>query len=230
MLVLAENRGLTLPLVVRSGSKSYGLELPGSDDDYVGVFLAPLRRFVSLGGLEEETYTGLKPDFTLHEIGKFCRLALKGNPTALEVLWSIEIVEQDFWGRELLSMRKAFLHRDSVDVYIAYAEQQMKRMMAGKRLHAKGGTYGAKYGAHLLRLLHAGLALVRSGEVQVRPEPSLAEELTRVRTGRSSMGEVLDRARPLLEKLRSADRAVLPAEPDRARVEDLVVRARLSRA
>lgn len=223
-------KSLTLPLLVRSGSKAYGLEHPLSDDDYLGVFLAPLRAFVSLHGIREETLTGLKPDFTLHEIGKFCRLALKGNPAILETLWSPDVVAQDEWGRELIALRERFLHRDSLRVYVAYAESQMKRMVAGKGLHAKGGTYNGKYGAHLLRLLHAGLHLAHTGEVTVRIDDALLDTLRRIRTGGSSMGEVLDMARPVLEELKGlSDRNGLPAEPDRDAVNDLVIRARLSR-
>lgn len=40
---LAGAHRLTLPLVVRAGSKSYGIDVERSDDDYVGVFIAVLR-------------------------------------------------------------------------------------------------------------------------------------------------------------------------------------------
>jgi predicted nucleotidyltransferase len=85
---LLRERDLELALLVRAGSKSYGLELAGSDDDYLGVFVPRLRELVSMRGLAAETHVGNEPDFTLHEIGKFCALALKGNPAILEVLWS----------------------------------------------------------------------------------------------------------------------------------------------
>ncbi|MBI2901884.1 MAG: nucleotidyltransferase domain-containing protein [Planctomycetes bacterium] len=226
---LARGKDLTLPLVVRSGSKAYGIDVPGSDDDFVGTFVAPLRDFVSLCG-SDDTFTGFKPDFALHEIGKFCRLALKGNPTILEVLWNPDVVEQDEWGRELTAMRSSFLHRGSLAPYVGYAESQMKRMVAGKRLHAKGGGYNGKYGAHLLRLVHAGIGLARTGEVVVRADRELAATLLRVRSGEVSMGEVLALARPLLERLRRCEeRNDLPEEPERERIDDFVIRARLAR-
>jgi hypothetical protein len=82
---LLRERDLELTLLVRAGSKSYGLELAGSDDDYLGVFVPRLRELVSIRGLAAETHVGNDPDFTLHEIGKFCagarrRLRVLGAP------------------------------------------------------------------------------------------------------------------------------------------------------
>lgn len=64
---------------MRSGSKAHGIDVEGSDDDYVGVFIPRLRDFVSMGGLERDTSAANDPDYAVHEIGKFCRLALKGT-------------------------------------------------------------------------------------------------------------------------------------------------------
>lgn len=222
-------RGLRLSLLVRAGSKSYGLDDAASDDDYLGVFLAPLRAFVSLRGPGPASETGNDPDFTLHELGKFCRLALQGNPAVLETLWNDDVLSRDAWGRELRERRSAFLHRDGLRVYVRYAESQLKKMARGGALHAKGGSYNGKFGAHLIRLLHAGIGLAASGEVQVRVPAALAEELRAIKRGEISMDEVLRRALPLLERLaRLSETNVLPPKPDVAAIDDLVVRARMS--
>ena len=223
-------RGLSLCLLVRGGSKSYGIDGPGSDDDYAGIFLPTLRAFVSLDGPGSDSETGNDPDFTLHELGKFCRLALKGNPAVLEVLWNEDVVEIDAWGRALREKRTSFLHHDGLGVYVAYAESQLKKMARGGGLHAKGGAYNGKFGAHLIRLLHAGITLAASGEVMVRVPPALAVELLAIKNGEVSMERVIQTALPLLERLtRLADTNTLPARPDLAGIDDLVARARLSR-
>jgi len=225
-----ERDGLSLALLVRAGSKAYGIDVEGSDDDYVGVFVPRLRDFVSIHGIERETYAENGPDFTIHEIGKFCHLALKGNPAILEALWNPDVLECDAWGRELLALRGRVLHRGSLEVYVAYAEAQMKKMVAGKGLHSKGGTYNGKYGAHLVRLLHAGIGLAASREVMVRVPPELKGTLLSIRNGERSMGEVLEIARPLLGRLKKlSETNTLPEKPDADAVNDLVVRARLSR-
>ena len=223
-------RGLSLSLLVRGGSKSYGIDGPGSDDDYAGVFLSPLRAFVSLDGPGSDSETGNDPDFTLHELGKFCRLALKGNPAVLEVLWNEDVVEIDAWGRELREKRTSFLHHDGLGVYVAYAESQLKKMARGGGLHAKGGTYNGKFGAHLIRLLHAGITLAATGEVLVRVPPELAVELLAIKNGEVSMERVIQTALPLLERLtRLSGTNTLPARPDTPAIDDLVARARMSR-
>lgn len=230
LTALARDHDLSFPLVVRAGSKAYGLDVEGSDDDTVGVFVATLRTLVSIDGLHRDTYTGEKPDFTVHEIGKFCRLALRGNPAILEVLWSEEALQCDALGRELVDGRRRFIHRGSLEVYVSYAAAQLKKMAAGKGIHARGGVYGTKFGMHLIRLLKSGLALGRTGEVTVRIPAREADLLREIRSGQQTMQQVIDLALPLLEDLQrlSADNG-LPPEPDRRWVEDLVVRARMSR-
>jgi predicted nucleotidyltransferase len=226
-----EPQGLAVSLLVRAGSKAYGIEVASSDDDFLGVYTAPLRSFVSLDGLASETLAGNGPDYTLHELGKFCRLALKGNPAILETLWNPDVVASDAWGRELVAMRRRFLHRKSLDVYLAYAEAQLRKMKAGRGLHAKGGTYNPKYGAHLIRLLHAGIDLAGSGEVTVRVGSELAATLREIRSGARSLADVVDLARPLTERLQGLCAAnALPERPDVEAVNDLVVRARLARS
>lgn len=218
---------LSLCLLVRSGSKAYGISVEGSDDDYVGVFVPALSRFLSLRGYGPETHAANDPDFTIHELGKFCRLALKGNPAVLETLWNPTIVSQSAIGRDLVALRRGFLHRGSLDVYVDYAESQLKKMVKGKGLHAKGGAYNGKYGAHLIRLIHSGLDLAETGEVTVRVAPKLATLLLDIRSGKHTMDDVLRMARPLLDKLKGLTKEnALPARADEDRVDALVREAR----
>lgn len=226
--VLSRGR-LSLCFLVRSGSKAYGIDVEGSDDDYVGVFVPSLRDFLSLRGYGAETHAGNDPDFTLHELGKFCRLALKGNPAILETLWNPTVLHCTKVGEELVRLKRSFLHRGSLEVYVDYAEAQLKKMVKGTGLHAKGGTYNGKYGAHLIRLLHSGLDLAETAEVTVRVSPKLAETLLEIRTGKKSMAQVQAMARPLLEKLRGLTREnALPARADEERINAFVIEARRS--
>jgi predicted nucleotidyltransferase len=218
---------LSLCLLVLSGSKAYGIDVEGSDDDFSGVFVPTLRDFLSLGGFGPETHAGNDPDFTIHEIGKFCRLALKGNPAILETLWNPNVVHRTKVGEELVRLKRSFLHRGSLDVYVDYAEAQLKKMIRGKGLHAKRGTYNGKYGAHLIRLLHSGLDLAETGEVTVRVSPTLAETLLEIRTGKRSMEQVLSMARPLLDTLKGLTREnSLAASADEERINAFVIEAR----
>ncbi len=122
------------------------------------------------------------------------------------------------------------VHRGSLDVYVDYAQAQLKKMLKGKGLHAKGGAYNGKYGAHLIRLLHAGITLAATGEVMVRVPSALAATLLEIRSGERSMDDVIDLANPLLEKLkRLTTTNALSERPREGDVNELVVAARLSR-
>jgi len=227
---LAGAHELSLHLVVLAGSRSYALDGAGSDDDYLGVFTVPARRMLSIAGLDRDTHAGNDPDFTLHEIGKFCRLALAGNPAILETLWNPRVLSCDAWGERLRASRSRCLHRGSLGVYVAYAEAQMKKMVRGSGMHSKGGVYGGKFGMHLLRLLHAGLALGRTGEVMVEVPERLRRRLLDVRGGKATMEEVRAEADPLLAELKELSRAnALPEGPDAAAFDALVVEARMAR-
>jgi len=225
-----DRHDLGLCLLVQSGSKAYGISVEGSDDDYVGVFIPALSRFLSLRGYGPETHAENDPDFTLHEVGKFCRLGLKGNPAILETLWNPNVISPSALGTRLIGLRRSFLHRGSLDVYVDYAESQLKKMVKGKGLHAKGGSYNGKYGAHLIRLIHSGLDLADTGEVTVRVAPGLATTLLDIRSGKQTMEDVLRMARPLLERLKSLTKEnSLPARADEDRINDFVLEARRSR-
>lgn len=67
-----------------AGSKAYGTNLPGSDEDLRGVFVAP-PTFIS--GLDHiEQVSDERGDEVYYELGRFVELLLKNNPNALELI------------------------------------------------------------------------------------------------------------------------------------------------
>ena len=157
------------------GSTAQGLAREESDIDRLGVFVAPT---VDVAGLHwnihKESKVTNDPDITIHEIGKYLRLALKCNPSVLELLWLPEFeFKVDPFGDRLLSIRDAFLSERAVrSTYCGYARQQ------ARKLEERGdGTFGqsphlhkrtAKHGRHLLRLLRQGRELLETGNLTVK--------------------------------------------------------------
>jgi uncharacterized protein len=92
------------------GSTAYGLAHPGSDVDRLGLFAVDT---VELHGLRRHTESVVTkdPDLTLHEAAKWCRLALGGNPTVMELVWlPDELYEvRTPLGDELIGIRSSFL-------------------------------------------------------------------------------------------------------------------------
>ena len=157
------------------GSTAYGLATPESDVDYMGVYMEPKESFLGLRLVQEKDLTvhntSDELDTTFHEVGKFFRLALKSNPSIMELLWLPKVLYTDIsdFGLEILDSRHWFASAPLVrDAYLGYATQQF-------RLLERDGNFGSdmkkrteKHARHLYRLLIQGFELYRTGELSVQ--------------------------------------------------------------
>ncbi|KWV30985.1 nucleotidyltransferase domain-containing protein [Micromonospora rifamycinica] len=151
------------------GSVAYGLAGPGSDVDRIGVFAAPTVDFHGLRPPRESVVT-TDPDVTLHEAGKYARLALSGNPTATELMWlPADCYEtRTPFGERLIAIRSAFLSAPRVrDAYLGYASQQLRKLTT-RDATVDGRRRSAKHARHLARLLHQGRRLYATGFLEIR--------------------------------------------------------------
>lgn len=211
------------------GSTAYGLNGPDSDVDRLGVFAHPTE---ALHGLEEpeETWVTSKPDVTFHEARKYAKLALSGNPTVSELMWlSDGLYEQRTpLGDELIAIRRAFLSaKRTRDAYLGYATQQFKRLEArgDGSFSADTRRRTAKHARHLLRLCAQGLELYSTGHLRIR----LDDPQRFLDFGERVAGGDLDHARSVMAGYEAAfdeNPSVLPDEPDRATVQDWLLRVR----
>lgn len=204
------------------GSRAYGLDHEGSDEDRLGVFLAPS---VDLFGLDDITETMKNPwaDEVLHELGKFCRLALKVNPTVTEVLWLEPhgYLTRSRLGDELVWMREAFLSAPYCrNAYLGYAASQFAKLKdrGDGSFSCELRSRTAKHARHLARLLTSGYGLWSTGRLRVRLDsPQWYQEF-----GEQVAGGDLAAAEELLttyERMFDDTATVLPAEPARDRVD-----------
>lgn len=208
------------------GSRAFGLATDGSDTDRRGVFLAPTPLYwrfekppTHVEGPGEERFSW--------ELERFCELALRANPNILECLHSPLVEQVDDTGRELLSLRGAFLSRRAYDTFTRYALGQRRKLDADVR------TTGAprwKHAMHLLRLLMSARDLLRTGELRIdvgaRREPLLA-----VRRGEVPWARVEAwMARLAAEAEEALGGSPLPPEPDHARVAAFLYRVRRASA
>jgi uncharacterized protein len=162
------------------GSRAYGLAREGSDTDTRGVYLPPAEQHWSLAGVPEQL-EDKATDTVYWEVEKFLRLALKGNPTLLETLWSPVRVQVTPLAEELLAIRQSFLSRRLYQTYRGYAHAQFTRLEASR--HGPDGPNG-KQAMHTLRLLLAGESALRTGDVLVdvgayRDDPSWSAASTK---------------------------------------------------
>ncbi|MGH3374134.1 MAG: DNA polymerase beta superfamily protein [Actinoallomurus sp.] len=211
------------------GSTAYGLATAGSDVDRLGMFAVPTE---SLLGLRppEESHVTTGPDQTLHEAGKWCRLALAGNPTVTELVWLPDDLHEirTELGDELIGIRTAFLSGGRVrDAYLGYATQQFRKLenRGDGAFSADTAKRTAKHARHLARLVHQGRELYATGRLRIR----LEDPQWYLDFGERVAGGDLAMARALLAEA-EADfariRTPLPGDPDADTVERWLLRVR----
>ncbi|MFF3846244.1 DNA polymerase beta superfamily protein [Streptomyces sp. NPDC002328] len=216
------------------GSTAYGLAHAGSDVDRLGMFAAPTEELHGLHG-PKESYVSKAPDSTLHEAAKWCRLALGGNPTAMELVW----LPDDLYevrtplGDELIGIRTTFLSARRVrDAYLGYATQQFRKLQnrndgTPTDVEADAATVArrtAKNARHLKRLCQQGYELYATGELSIRVDDPESYR----RFGEQVAADPAA-AGPLLREYEEAftrTRSVLPEQPDDTAAEAWLRRVR----
>ncbi|MBB5959515.1 hypothetical protein FHS29_006136 [Saccharothrix tamanrassetensis] len=204
---------LVLSVVV--GSHAYGLSTPGSDVDRRGVFVTPTRDFWRFDK-PPTSREGPRPEELNWEVEHFCALALKANPTVLEVLVSPVVEVRTPLGDELRALLPAFLSLRAVDSYSRATTAQFAR--------ARGAEPKWKQAMHVVRLLLVCRDLVRTGELSVDAGP-YRERLLAVRRGEVPWDEVRAWVDVLRAEIGAAD-SPLPPEPDQAAVESWLMSVR----
>ena len=246
-------RGTILRTTV--GSTLHGLHHGGQDDrDEMSVFVEPPEYLLGLarargirGGLygfehfvERTQPEGVRSgpgdlDLVAYSLRKYVRLALKGHPTILLLLFAPEpmVLVQTDLGRELRALAPAILSRRAGRGYLGYLRGQKERLLGArgqKRVNrpelVDAHGYDTKYAMHAARLGYQGLELVESGGLTLpMPEPERSRVMA-IRLGERSFDEAVAEIDEVEERLAEAvERTSLPPEPDRERVNAFLVDA-----
>lgn len=196
-----------------TGSKAYGLDTPQSDTDSMGVFVAPT---LDVAGLDwnqhKETRSDASPvgdDHSYHEVGKFLRLTLKGNPTLIELYFMQEhqITTLTEWGERLLALRSHVVSEETVrKSYHGYAYAQMREYQ--NRPNPK-----EKMARHCLRIARQAVEILTTGNASVRVADR-QEYFDLTKMSKLDMIEKLERE---VDKIRTCN-SVIRETPDREAV------------
>jgi hypothetical protein len=109
------------------GSQAHGTSDENSDIDIKGIFVQPLDMF--LKGDIIEQIADEKNNNVYWEISKFLFLLGKGDPTAIELLFSPEdviLIEKDIF-KIIKDNKNLFLTKQLKDTFGKYAEQQIRK-------------------------------------------------------------------------------------------------------
>lgn len=210
-----------------AGSRAYNLATEDSDEDRLGIYAMPATAFhglhLPIDKAGSKVTTG--PDIQLHEARKFAQLALRCNPTILELLWLKDYEVAETPGALLVGIRSSFLSAQRVrDAYLGYASHQFGRLLRTGAFASKMRKRQEKHARHLMRLLHQGYVLYASGKLTIwLDNPERFHEFGRqVEADPSAAEAAMARYEDLFDRTVSP----LPLEPDREAVEQWLQGAR----
>ena len=234
-------------MIIRSlvGSTIHGLELAGTDDrDEMGVCIEPPEYVIGLEHFETWVYR-TKPegvrseagdlDLVVHSLRKYARLALKGNPTVLLLLFvrPEDLLLRTLLGDELQALAPAFVSRRAGHAFLGYLTAQKQRLVGerGQRnvkrpeLEEAHG-FDTKYAMHMLRLGYQGRELLETGRISLPMREEERKRVFAVRSGEVEFNDVLTEIGELEQALADlVENSPLPPEPDREQVDRFLVDA-----
>lgn len=215
-----------------TGSTAYGLATENSDVDIKGVYLLPTKEVLSIGfDPQHTTKDHVDPDWVYHEVGKFMKLVISGNPTVTELLYLDDYTELNDFGKLLIKYRSAFLSTPAVmNAYRGYAFSQAKRLNNRTEQGLDGYDSSlknrfAKHTRHCLRLLMQARQLLETGTLSVKVTQEQREYLFAM--GEKTADEVVNEFMRQDSKFDNII-SVLPDEPDMERLNKLLYDIRMT--
>ena len=198
-------------LKVMVGSRAHNLADKNSDTDYRSVHVNATTDILAIGHKYRGNHwvEGEKEDQTSYEIGHFLKLAIKCNPTILEV-FKAPIIESKqsgkeeyfngfelsvmTWGEELQSL---FPHiwtpEQAFAAFVGYSSNQRKKMLDKK------DDRGPKFACAYLRTLWHLNELLATGNFSIEiPECGFKDKLREIRKGNFRPGDLIDHAEDLI--------------------------------
>jgi hypothetical protein len=182
------------------GSWSHDTQLPTSDVDYTGVYVAYNKDLLGLHP-PADTLTGNKPDYQIHEVKKFCDLLLKGNPGIIEMLFTERMKWSELKWAPLYEARKLFLSANVVRQYLGYSVAQLQRLRHGKSVHSTGGVPGEKWCYHMVRVAWDAERIAEGGEPKVWKDGEEKDKLMAIRTGAWSTEQAVREAEETIARI-----------------------------
>jgi uncharacterized protein len=219
-------------LVGQVGSQAYGTNTPESDEDFMGVAVAPLSHYTGLKKWEndgtllidkKETHNA---ELTAFEVRKFIQLCLGFNPNVIPLLYLRPCDYIDKFstvaGFRLINNRSCFNSKRAYATMIGYANSQRKAVINGdtgklgqkrKELVKKFG-FDIKYAMHTVRILTMAIEFFRDGVMNVYRENDL-DMLLEIRQGKWSLEQWITYIDDLLIKAKKAEaEGNMPDNPD----------------
>lgn len=229
-------------LRVVAGSQVHGTGVEQQDDrDEMAVYIPSQERVLGLAPMEHYRYRtrpeGVRSgpgdlDFVAYSLRKFARLACKGNPSVVQMLFvpNDMLIQCDAFGLQLMGARDLFVTKRVIRAYMGYMQHQLERLLGArgqKRVNrpelVEQYGFDTKFAYHVLRLGHEGLELAETGALTLPIAEPMRSYLVGVRTGAVTLEEVEKRADEMLADLEwMHGKSDLPEKPDMVKVDALL--------
>lgn len=194
-------RVLTKVLV---GSRLHGLNNEESDYDYRGIHIHDLKDVLSpFKTLKNTTWIEGDEDNTSYELADFCKGAVHGNATILEVFFSNKVLEDDPITRKMRANWKKFIDTDKIVMAgRGYAANQLNKMQLFDDIGVKNQKRTSKFAIAYCRVLWQTSEFLRTGEFKCQiDDPSLRLFLLKLKAGWSD--EYIPECTELFAKLQA---------------------------
>lgn len=148
------------------GSRLHGLHREDSDYDYRGIHIHSLQDKLSpFKTLKNTTWIEGDEDNTSYELADFCKQAVHGNATILEVFFSNRLVETSPLHKEMQENWAKFMdtHR-FIMASRGYAHNQWNKFYNFEDIGAKGQERTAKFAVAFLRVMWQCEQFLLTGE------------------------------------------------------------------
>jgi hypothetical protein len=198
-------------LLTRAGSRAYGTSVPGSDSDFRGVAIAPLRHYLGFANSFERFVFDGQAEGEIEDLRVFMRAACNGEPQVLAVLFcdDCDVVRATESGRALRAARDRFLSKRMAKPFAGHARSIVTRWEKGQPVTSKEAATAVRLVRMLAEILVAGKVCVRRHD---------ADELLAIRRAERpvEIERALREAADGLARVESwARNSTLPEQPDR---------------
>lgn len=217
------------------GSRLHGLHTDTSDYDYRGVHMHDLREKLSpFRTLKNTTWIEGDEDNTSYELADFCKGAVHGNATYLEVFFSDKIITTTPIHQEMRDNWEKFIDTEKfVAASRGYAKNQWNKFYNFEDVGGNGQHRTAKFAVAFLRVMWQCEQFLLHGEFKCDvTESDLFELLKRIKP--LSVQEIRPLVPEIVAAMDNMERRVSAAtasskymdmKPDIEWIEDFIFRA-----
>lgn len=225
------------------GSTVHGLHVGDAteDRDEMAVAFEPIEGAIGFSEFEQVVYrtAAIREhrhdarsmagdlDLVVYSARKYLRLAIKGNPSILILLFVSDCMTRNATGAQLQELAPLIVSKKAGGAFLGYMNAQRQRLMGergGKDVSrpelVEAHGYDTKYAMHMCRLGIQGIELMNTGRLTLpvaEPERSWLRDM---RSGKVSEQEALTRAGELQRELKDAwQQSPLPDAPNVDAVE-----------